>query len=77
MPDGRGGCTWFLLASIPEEHDHGTAPWVYDAGLLHHWRHKMSLSAIVVSVASSMERTVPIQNYLSTNSNPHSITFHA
>jgi len=31
MPDGRGGCTWFLLASIPEEHDHGTAPWVYGA----------------------------------------------
>jgi len=28
MPDGRGGCTWFLLASIPEEYDHGTAPWV-------------------------------------------------
>ena len=36
MPDGRGGCTWFLLASIPEQHDYGTAAWVYDAGRLHH-----------------------------------------
>jgi len=28
MPDGRGGCTWFLRASILEEYDPAMKPFV-------------------------------------------------
>ena len=36
IQDSRGACTWILLASTAKEYDHETAPWVNEAGVVHH-----------------------------------------